>query len=181
MRNRIPKEEIIGKRFSKLIVVGLEFKPYKRYKCLCDCGNFGFATQFMLTSGKAKSCGCYRISHAKIEPGLSGFNDLIKRYRHDAKERSLEFLLTNEQFKILTKSNCYYCNSSPERVIGISNNAKYTYNGIDRKDNNIGYLIDNVVTCCTFCNYAKHIRSHDEFINWLNNLVKYRSSLSGPS
>jgi hypothetical protein len=38
-------------------------------------------------------------------------------------------------------------------------------NGIDRVDNDIGYLVSNCVPCCTICNMSKHKQSYDTFIN----------------
>lgn len=57
----------IGSRFSRLTIVDVG-EPYitpkgvscKRWKCLCDCGNFVLARYSALTSGNTKSCGCIR-------------------------------------------------------------------------------------------------------------------------
>ena len=45
------------------------------------------------------------------------------------------------------------------------------YNGIDRKDNAIGYEYDNCVTCCGRCNIMKNKWSHDEFISHIKNII----------
>ena len=73
-------------------------------------------------------------------------------YKYGANKRNLEFELSSEQFKNITNHSCYYCGSI-ESI------------GIDRVDNNIGYLLENVVPCCKFCNLAKHKLSTDEFIS----------------
>lgn len=39
---------------------------------------------------------------------------------------------------------------------------------------NLGYCIENVVSCCSPCNKAKGTLSQKEFIAWLDRLVKYR-------
>lgn len=49
------------------------------------------------------------------------------------------------------------------------------YNGVDRKDNSIGYTIDNCVTACKLCNYAKKAMSYDNFIDWLDRITKFRT------
>lgn len=36
--------------------------------------------------------------------------------------------------------------------------------GLDRVDNTKGYVLDNLVSCCTFCNAAKNTQTMDEFI-----------------
>lgn len=42
------------------------------------------------------------------------------------------------------------------------------------KDNSKGYTLENVVTCCKFCNYAKHTSTYEDFIKWLDRLVEFR-------
>lgn len=60
----ISSENLVGKRFGKLLVVErlAERSKYKRvqYRCLCDCGNECVATSLSLKSGKKRSCGCLR-------------------------------------------------------------------------------------------------------------------------
>ena len=38
--------------------------------------------------------------------------------------------------------------------------------GIDRKDNTLGYTLENSVPCCPTCNFAKRGLSVIEFIEW---------------
>lgn len=40
-------------------------------------------------------------------------------------------------------------------------------NGIDRKDNQLGYEILNVVSCCKICNIAKNDMKICEFLSWI--------------
>jgi len=51
-----------------------------------------------------------------------------------------------------------------------------TYNGIDRRDSSIGYELSNCYPCCKFCNYAKMSFPLQEFEQWMNRLVKYRTT-----
>jgi hypothetical protein len=53
-------------------------------------------------------------------------------------------------------------------------NSKYIYNGIDRVNNNFGYLIDNCVTCCTNCNVAKMARTQEEFNSWNQRVYEHK-------
>lgn len=50
------------------------------------------------------------------------------------------------------------------------------YNGLDRRDNAQGYTLENTVPCCKFCNFAKNVYSEEDFIGWINRLVKFRTS-----
>lgn len=67
---------------------------------------------------------------------------------------------------------CFYCNDPPSLITEGSNrrnkeHARYVRNGLDRIDNNTGYLLSNLVTCCKNCNYAKKDLSQDVFYAWL--------------
>lgn len=57
-------ENLIGKRFNRLVVIGLSEKTnrHQRYwKCICDCGNIVHTTSTKMKSGHTKSCGCWKI------------------------------------------------------------------------------------------------------------------------
>ena len=75
-----------------------------------------------------------------------------------AKERLLSFELSIEQFEYVTKQNCYICGKE---------NTEIHKNGIDRLDNDIGYILENCRPCCTECNFMKGIYSYDVFIEKL--------------
>ncbi|GHV74233.1 hypothetical protein AGMMS49940_15350 [Spirochaetia bacterium] len=53
--------DLIGQRFGRLTVMGLDHADKKRYwKCLCDCGKEAVVQGDKLKMGRTKSCGCYR-------------------------------------------------------------------------------------------------------------------------
>jgi 5-methylcytosine-specific restriction endonuclease McrA len=54
--------EHIGERFGRLLIVGKTIESGRlKWLVKCDCGNDGKPTEYNnLTSGKVKSCGCYR-------------------------------------------------------------------------------------------------------------------------
>lgn len=57
---------IVGKRFGRLTVIGLDHVGKHRgtwWKCRCDCGAETVAYRGCLTSGDTTSCGCYRREH----------------------------------------------------------------------------------------------------------------------
>lgn len=86
-------------------------------------------------------------------------------YKKRAKKNSLDFSLSKAEFEQITKSSCIYC-------------GKKSPNGIDRKDNSKGYILDNCVPCCKHCNYAKGNLSQDDFNTWKNRFVLYQSQIS---
>ena len=60
---------------------------------------------------------------------------------------------------------CFYCDKS-----GVNFNSRVgvPYNGLDRVDNDIGYIFSNVVTCCIKCNTAKLDYAQKDFIEWIS-------------
>lgn len=164
----------IGERFGKLTVV--ERAPDRNggtaYLCQCDCGNTTVVRAGRLRRGQ-KSCGCAQ----KLEKGESGFRALLANYREDAEKRGLAFDLSKEEFRELVTSNCFYCGVLPSSIKKTgSKNGAFIYNGVDRMDSSLGYEKGNVVTCCKMCNWSKHTRDYDEWIEWLDRLVKFRGS-----
>lgn len=160
---KIRGENLIGKQFTKLSVLdleGLDNSNHPMWKCKCECGNECVIRADLLKSEKTKSCGCL----AKLAQGESSFNSLYSRYIKQANERGYEFNLSKDEFRLLTKKNCYYCDIEPSQECGsINNNGSYTYNGIDRLDNTQGYIIGNVVSCCKNCNRSKDVLDFDQF------------------
>lgn len=70
-------------------------------------------------------------------------NSRYKQCIRNAKFRNVVFDLSLDQHKELIKTGlCHYCNQSLNKTGG----------GLDRKDNNTGYLFDNCVSCCGRCN-----------------------------
>lgn len=67
---RISDEELIGKRYGQLTIIGTSDKSSRyghRYVvCRCDCGTVKEIALFHLTGGASKSCGC-GISKAIIK------------------------------------------------------------------------------------------------------------------
>ena len=110
---------------------------------------------------------------------------LFKRYKRDAVRKrriALSFNITYEQFESLIKGNCYYCGEVPKNVFvwnerdtrsGKIYTSSCLYNGIDRLDNDKGYLIENCVSCCTACNRFKGSKSLAELYDELPRLMKF--------
>lgn len=101
--------------------------------------------------------------------GVSSFNRLVRQYKANAAKRKLEFSIDVSLIKELTKTNCFYCGIEPLQKIGQSN-GYYLYNGIDRKNKDIGYTKDNCVPCCKICNRAKSNMTEKEWMEWISRL-----------
>ncbi len=176
-----PKIDRSGQRFG-LLVATKEWRREKsgcsyviKWKCRCDCGVEKWIQSYSLT--KIKSCGCLHRQETserkKLEPGVAACNRIFQQYKLRAKKKNIDFELDIEMFKKITSKPCYYCGSglSNESIVE-GNNGSFIYNGIDRKDNVIGYKELNIVPCCKTCNRAKATLTISEFAEWVNNLSK---------
>ena len=56
--------------------------------------------------------------------------------------------------------------------------ALLKYNGIDRVNPALGYVEDNVVTCCKICNIAKHDLRLEEFLAWIEKLKRHNRDVA---
>lgn len=139
------------------------------------CTNCGHETA--LRSYKVRKCRCKHCSC--LPQGFSGSKRLYARYKRASKNLKRSFELSLEQFRILTSSSCFYC-GSPPFTICINNTGKarketstwnhYLHNGIDRKDNQIGYTLDNCLPCCVICNRAKNNMSFEDFGKYISRI-----------
>jgi hypothetical protein len=81
----MPPKRILekGQRFGRLTVT--EISKSNRNKvfwlCLCDCGNQKFIQSQQLTSGKTKSCGCYRKDVSRKNNTTHGESKKTKEYQ----------------------------------------------------------------------------------------------------
>lgn len=178
--------DLVGLTFGRLNVISKnELKGNRRqvrWDCVCECKNKHTVTGESLRSGKSKSCGCLlkesRFVKNKNTDRENAMLLLIYsplKKRHIAKFKNENYLFF-DLFKKLSLSNCFYCDSKPSntqsdvRYLKDGTRLKITdfvlkYNGIDRINSSIGYLADNVVTCCKNCNSAKMELSTDDFKN----------------
>jgi hypothetical protein len=120
---------------------------------------------------------CSRCFLTKVNKGFNNPNrkhidQRYPEYRTNAKKRGIEFKITSEQFAEIVKNKCHYCDGfSKDR------NEHSRGNGIDRKDNTIGYVYENCVPCCATCNFIKNNMGYKDFINYIkqvyNTIKKY--------
>lgn len=182
------KLNLVGQKFNRLLVVERTDQRKRKnivWQCLCDCGTICYKISSDLVNNRIKSCGCLFEDFSKtlrLPPGEYGLNQVFRKYIESSKIRKLIFSLSKDQFKELTSSNCYYCGAIPSNIsspntvskasVNAIENGKYIYNGLDRVDNNIGYIIENIVPCCEKCNRAKLTMSQKEFLELVNNIAR---------
>lgn len=186
LKREIMKTRLIdrtGCRYGRLTVLSQaeSINHHTRWLCRCDCGNETEVFADGLQSGGTKSCGCLRSERTRethsLPAGIAAFNSLIHHMKYEAKKRGHAWGITKEQVRILTQQLCYYCGAQPiQQGTSSTCNGAYIYNGIDRINNDEGYLTMNVVSCCGTCNWAKHAMTQDEFFSWVSRIYKYSVS-----
>lgn len=117
---------------------------------------------------KASDCKSCKIIYKNSNYNKNKYKPK-QRYKHllnAAKTRNLEITITELEHSELIKRNCYYCDQDI---------SKETGGGLDRLNNNLGYMITNVVTCCGKCNFGKTDRfSSEEWKVMMNALKEWR-------
>lgn len=156
---------MLDKNNAKLVEIkrsksGSTYKTFT-FECV-DCGNDikSQISQLKTHSGKCRKCAQRKQPYEHI------LNELI----HTCNKRGIhEVTITyNEFIEIIKDSKCHYCEKellfNPYTRDENSNYVSRAYQ-LDRKNNNLGYIVDNVVPCCWNCNRIKSdIYTYDEFL-----------------
>ena len=170
-------------RYGRLTVInqtGLNKKKQALWLCKCDCGNFCIVNGIDLRRGHTRSCGCLMKETSrkvlekcglikKLPRDVIEYRRILSDIKRTAKRRNLEYSLSDEEVLNLVKQPCYYCEAEPRA----HNNYDLLFNGIDRVDNNKGYIKGNVVSCCTQCNTTKNTLSVTEFEEYINRVYEH--------
>lgn len=180
-RPKPPFKNLLGLKFGSLTVISITEKRTKSrgvvWLCECDCGEKRLVATNRLTTKTTISCGCSK----RKPPGVSQYHRLYLLYKGSAKRRNYSFNLTEEQLISISKQNCFYCGKSPENILKTQDPnknpkwaelSKIIYNGIDRKDNTVGYEVDNCIPCCKRCNYAKGEMNISEFLEHIGKIYE---------
>lgn len=78
-KTRHSVENVVGKRFNYLTVVGIGHRVYRKngnsviyYRCKCDCGNYTDVSIGDLKKGRIKACGCKRDEYFEKVATMGG-------------------------------------------------------------------------------------------------------------
>lgn len=181
------KENLLNQKFNKLLVIDFALNVGKRpaWICQCDCGNTKIIKSEELKSGGTKSCGCLNIEqrsnraekmysvNIKYHPATTSARRVWRRRYNDG--------ISFEDFYHLSQQKCFYCDDPPSNIANAAkedpkssqyakDEGNFIYNGLDRIDNNKTHTIDNVVSCCKWCNISKRDRTIEEFKEWLQKI-----------
>ena len=191
------RAKIVGQKTGKLTVlefVGIGKDKNTTWKVQCDCGVVKEMSNKSIRANK--SCGeCGHLNWkglcptntCKIRGHVDQLCDACKNLRRKydseysvkinsrwksaksaAKRRKISFSFSLEEYTKAIEPECYYCN-------GEFNTPSKCGVGLDRLDNSKGYDIENVVSCCTTCNYLRgDILSPEETKVAVQAILKFR-------
>jgi hypothetical protein len=182
-------------RFGRLTVLKIG-EPYltksggriERWICNCDCGKQILVRKYPILDGRTRSCGCLRREttsfHRKYaDPKQAQINATLRTYVKNAKDRDIDWELTDDQAVTLFLAPCFYCGDlqsneckAPKRV---RSGGSFRYNGIDRLDSSVGYTIENCVPCCKIHNSMKGKMNKDSFVQECKKVVQYLYNREG--
>lgn len=179
------RKDLTGVKIAHLTALKFqEFKNRKTYWLYqCDCGNQKIIRSDQVGENDTQSCGCQKLrrnEELRIEktkdPGMGMSTVLYHKYKLSAKRRHHNFSLTIDQFRELTQQDCNYCGLPPSQVSYKKEyNGPHRFNGIDRRDNKQGYIIENAVPCCKTCNQAKHTMTEEDFLSWIKRITEFNA------
>jgi hypothetical protein len=178
-------------------VISLVQKPpqsgkHAEWMCMCkSCGKERIIRSSVLLKSGTKQgarCDCIEgFQPCKLEPGEAGFRELVRRYKGGAKLRGYSWELSDDQVRSIVSKPCAYCGvsgylntriqyskknkASESHRKYITDRSSFVSNGIDRVDNNVGYVYDNCVACCTRCNELKQSYSLENFLGWIKQIM----------
>ena len=96
----------------------------------------------------------YFANHRKV---------IYLEYKTRAEKIGKDFEISENEFYKLIKKSCYIC--------GKKTDDKHT-NGIDRINNDEGYTINNIQSCCGECNYMKNKFIFSDFLDKIRQIKK---------
>ena len=168
--------DLEGERFGKLIATNVMVRRASgklvRF-CKCDCGEPTEVPTARLTSGHTKSCGCLKKDFRKLPLGVAARNEVLDNYKRGAKNRGYTWNISDELFDRLVEGNCWYCSVPPSTTrASRRDTGSFTYNGIDRVNNQYGYEIGNCVSCCSICNQMKMSMGYKDFVLHIRRIEK---------
>jgi hypothetical protein len=143
-------------------IINIERVSEREYRFLlyCDsCKTEKWVKRHYGLHIKCVGCGGKIWRHETEEDKIASKS--FTNYRYQAKKRGYEFTLTRTEFLNIISMPCYWCGSHGKI-------------GVDRKNNTLGYTLENSVPSCKRCNYAKNDMSIDEWTDWIRSIAQHQ-------
>lgn len=171
-------QDLTGKTFGKLFVVGQAGKTKDKkeilWNCQCSCGNKTVVRGKSLRKGYTRSCGCLKQCPGHFTHRMTGSPEFLlwSGAKQRARRKHIEFSLDIKKIQIpercpvlgilLKKGDRGFLDSSPT---------------LDRIDPQRGYQEDNVQVISFRANRIKS----DSTLEELRKVLRYRESMEGKS
>lgn len=177
-------KDLSGQKFGRLTIlsyshtqrVGTKGMTRAFFNAICGCGKECIVSGNRVQTGITTSCGCWK-KEIHLRPGGAA-RELYGKYVKRSKSRGQKIELDFDAFVKFVKQNCVYCGAEPSQKIESSSGLEsFEYNGIDRWDNNLGYVKNNMVPCCGICNKQKLEQSGEEFINRCKEIASHADDI----
>ena len=93
-----------------------------------------------------------------------------------------------QTFYTFSQLPCFYCGVEKSNTYNIylkdkkasqkaKDGAYLKFNGIDRINNKLRHIINNIVPCCKYCNRAKNNLTLEEFNEWIIKVQTYQKNI----
>jgi hypothetical protein len=158
IHTKLSKQLPVGNKYGRLTIV-LPY-DYTKSVCLCDCGTEIIISNYSISSGKTKSCGCLRSENAKVvgkdiisqwhgenHPNWKG-GTASERQRFNASKEAKEW-----KQSVFKRDNytCQHCGQ-----VGYVLNAHHIKQFSTHKE--LSLNINNGITLCGKCHRKEHKR-----------------------
>lgn len=154
------KDDLIGKRFGKLVVLNYSHSDKNRcalYNCKCDCGNTRPVRARSLRIGMAVTCGCKK-SYKEITGTI--FGRMISNCKRRTRTLSCSITIIDLYDLWIKQDRKCAISGLPLEI------AKNSTASIDRIDPSKGYIEGNVQWVHRTINRMKWDMNQQDFVKW---------------
>ena len=179
---KLLKQKYDGKTFNNVLVIEILnskiWKNHRACRCKCTCCGYKFIHSFThIKSGKPAICNKCRpkkVGKRRTLPNLKAIkNRVLQYYKKGARQRQYVWEVEDEFVLKLMEEPCYYCGDLCSNNT-VSHSQVWPHNGIDRLNNSLGYINENIVPCCRHCNTIKMAMNYDAFIEKIKKIYNNR-------
>lgn len=187
----------VGDVFGALTVV--EILPSQKYyhpksgstshrrvvKVRCACGREWITTAHFLR--RRKGHACKNCAYKSRPQSTQKFTAEERMYRMTivtrANKAGIPVYLSQQEYIEIARRDCHYCGEKPRSKLWesrnriLANRDPIELNGIDRKNSDGPYSVDNCVACCKTCNFMKHDCEYEEFLSHVQRVANHTRNL----
>lgn len=144
--------ELLGRSISS--VSSARYHRGHKMQRVCTICDVGFVSKY-----SAQKI-CHKCNPADADRKNSPLRK-YDEYKAGAKLRGLDFDITIKEFYSFWKQPCTYCGAVIKTI------------GLDRVDSSKGYLVSNLVPCCSTCNVMKLDLTKKDWIDHMKKIIKF--------